>query len=259
MQHRQKNRFLYFQELATTSQKYFLPYINRIKPIRKGMHILEIGCGDGGNLLPFSRIGCHTTGIDQATNRIEDAQQFFHIYKAKGTFITSDIFKVKELGMLFDVIICHDVLEHIAQKAALLRHLTHFLHHDGIVFISFPTWQMPFGGHQQICTNRFVSHMPFIHLLPTPLYKAILKAGRESNGCIKELLNIKETRINIECFERLVSKEGLSISHREFYFINPHYEIKFGLRPRKLNPIMANIPYFRNFFTTSCFYILKLG
>lgn len=54
MQYRQSDRKLYFHELSTTSQKYFIPYIEKYKEITHGINVLEIGCGDGGNLLPFS-------------------------------------------------------------------------------------------------------------------------------------------------------------------------------------------------------------
>lgn len=50
-QDRQKNRRLYFNELAETSNKYFVPYISQFKEIKRHMNILEVGCGDGGNLL----------------------------------------------------------------------------------------------------------------------------------------------------------------------------------------------------------------
>lgn len=79
----------------------------------------------------------------------------------------------------------------------------------------------------------------------------------ENEDCIKELLSIKETRTPIELFERLVRKNRIIVVDRQLFFINPHYEIKFGLMPRKLSAIIAGIPYLRNFFTTSCFYILK--
>lgn len=40
------------------------------------MNVLEIGCGDGGNLLPFAELGCNTTGVDLSTGRIKDAILF---------------------------------------------------------------------------------------------------------------------------------------------------------------------------------------
>lgn len=127
----------------------------------------------------------------------------------------------------------------------------------GVIFMSFPAWQMPFGGHQQICRSRILSHLPFFHLLPTRLYERILRARKEDEGCVRELLNIKKTKCPIELFERTMRKEGFEAIDRTFYFINPHYEVKFHLRPRRLYAVIGAIPYIRNFFTTSCFYFLK--
>jgi len=79
----------------------------------------------------------------------------------------------------------------------------------------------------------------------------------EDCACIDELMSIKETRTPIELFERLTREAGtLRITDRAIWLINPHYETKFGLRPRLLPLWMSRIPYVRNFFTTSCFYIL---
>lgn len=221
------------------------------------MNVLEIGCGEGGNLLPFSHMGCHVTGVDMAETRIQEAIQFFSENKAEGNFIASDIFLLKHLEASFDVIICHDVYEHLDYKAIFLSNLQKYLKPDGIVFMSFPAWQMPFGGHQQICKNRLLSHLPFIHLLPKWAYKKLLQAGGENNNCIEELLHIKQTRASIEPFEALLHEKQFQLIDRTLYFINPHYEIKFGLKPRTLSKALAAIPYLRNFMTTSCFYIIK--
>ena len=168
-----------------TSRTYYLPYIARFKRMERGMNVLEVGCGDGGNLLPFAETGCNVTGVDLSENRIKDAIRFFAEQQAQGTFIASDIFLLKGLEHSFDLILCHDVIEHIERKAAFLSGLRHYLKPGGIVFMSFPAWQMPFGGHQQICRNKVISHLPFIHLLPSPLYKGILKAGGETQARIE--------------------------------------------------------------------------
>ena len=257
MQERHKNRTIYFKELSITSKNYFIPYIQHSHPVEAGMNVLEIGCGDGGNLLPFSKMGCNTIGVDIATSRIKDAKAFFKTAHAKGIFIAQDIFLLKELEQDFDIIICHDVFEHIRNKRLFLSHLSKYLKPQGIVFMSFPAWQMPFGGHQQICKSKILSHLPFIHLLPTAIYRLLLKIFREENDCIKELLSIKQTRISIESFESLIKKTSLNIQDRKLWLINPHYKIKFGLSPRKLRKNISHIPFLRNFFSTSCFYILK--
>ena len=45
MQQRHENRKTYFQELATTSELHFLPYIHRFTSVTPQSRILEIGCG----------------------------------------------------------------------------------------------------------------------------------------------------------------------------------------------------------------------
>ena len=121
MQSRQLNRRQYFNELATTSEKYFIPYIKRYRQVGKGTKVLEIGCGDGGNLLPFSRMGCDVVGVDMAEGRIRDARKFFQENGAKGRFIASDVFLLKELRHQFDLIVCHDVIEHIDDKEEFMH------------------------------------------------------------------------------------------------------------------------------------------
>ena len=77
MQDRHTNRKRYFDELAVSSRKYFLPYLEEFFPITSSTRILEIGCGDGGNLLPFAERQCSVTGIDLAETRILQAREFF--------------------------------------------------------------------------------------------------------------------------------------------------------------------------------------
>ena len=258
MQQRHTNRTLYFHELAQTCREYFIPYIGQFKRLGQDCRVLEIGCGDGGNLLPFAQMGCYTLGVDIDEGRIADTRKFFADSNAKGDFIASDVFLLEELQGAFDVIICHDVIEHIGDKQRFLSLLPQFLTRDGIVFMSFPAWQMPFGGHQQICRSKVVSHLPFVHLLPRALYRLLLEAFGENNGCIKELMSIKETKAPIELFERILKAVGtFTIKDRILWLVNPHYETKFGLRPRRLPRCLGAIPYVRNFFTTSCFYMLS--
>lgn len=257
MQERQINRQKYFEELAHTSEKYYLPYIQQYKKIVPSMRVLEIGCGDGGNLVPFAKRGCAVMGVDLSPSRIEVAKNCFASLELQGDFVAADIFTVKELERQFDLIICHDVLEHIFDKSQFIENLKKYVKPGGMVFMSFPAWQMPFGGHQQICHSRVLSHLPWIHLLPRAVYRGMLRMAGESDGIVTELMNIKTTRCPIEKFQTLIRKNKMQVMDRHFYFINPHYEIKFNLKPRDLSPLIGNIKWVRNFFATSCFYILK--
>lgn len=260
MQERHTNRKIYFDELATTTEQFIRPYIEKFKRIDTSTRILELGCGDGGNLVPFAQSGCNVLGIDLCEARINDAQTYFKEKGLQADFKVGNICKlpIEELG-LFDIIICHDVIEHIEQnqKIVVLDTISKLLKEDGIAFIAFPAWYMPFGGHQQICRNRFLSHAPWIHLFPSSGYRWLLRRGKETDACIKELLSIKQTRITIEQFNRLVQdNKKISIIDRVLYLINPHYKVKFGLSPVVLPGFLA-IPFMRNFLSTTCFFLLQ--
>ena len=258
MQERHSDRERYFDEQARTTEKYYIPYIRKCCP-ELPQEVLEVGCGEGGNLFSFAQLGCSVTGVDIAAGRIAEARKFFAERGAEGTFIASDIFKLTELEHKFSLILVHDVIEHIRDKERFLSGLQKHLSADGAIFVGFPAWQMPFGGHQQIAHSRIVSHFPFLHLLPRTLYKWILRLCGEQEHAITELLDIKSTGCTIELFNRIARQANYQIIDRRLYLINPHYKIKFGLSPRRLNGVIAAIPYIRNFFCTSCFYILKKG
>lgn len=257
MQERHHDRRRYFEELAETSARHFIPYIERWHGVKPGMRVLEVGCGEGGNLLPFARMGCDVTGVDLAPGRIEEARRFFAEKRAKGRFIARDFLNLGSERRKYDIVVCHDVLEHIGDKRAMLSRIGSLLRADGVVFMAFPAWPMPFGGHQQICRSRLLSHVPFLHLLPAALYRVVL-AG-ESEATWSELMSIRQTRITIEAFEKLTRLTGLAIADRTLYLINPHYEVKFGLTPRRLLWPLSSVPYVRNLLSSSCFYILRKG
>lgn len=159
----------------------------------------------------------------------------------------------------FDIILVHDVIEHIHQqdKLEFMLNIKKIMDDNSIIFCAFPAWQMPFGGHHQICQG-FASKLPFIHVLPNVIYKAILKLSGESEEKIVDLLDIKSCKMPIEKFELLVATSNYDITRKTFWFINPHYKRKFGLKPRKVNGILAKIPYFSNFYTTSVWFLLKM-
>jgi hypothetical protein len=71
-----------------------------------------------------------------------------------------------------------------------------------------------------------------------------------------ELLEIKETGISIERFEKITKNAGYKIVDKIHYLINPIYIYKFGLRPRKQAKLISAIPYVRDYFTTCVYYLI---
>ncbi len=261
MQQRHKNRKQYFDEQITTTEKYVIPYIEEVKPITQGMAILEVGCGEGGNLIPFLERGCIAVGVDLNKEQVENAKNFISdaLPNSSIELLNQDVYELGEKHKKkFDFILLRDVIEHIHDQNKFMKHIKMFLKEEGRIFFGFPPWRMPFGGHQQICNSKLLSKLPYFHLFPKSVYRFILKLFREPEGTINELIEIKETGISICRFERIIEKNGYFFEKKTNYLINPNYEIKFGLKPRKLNKLFRSISYFKDFYTTCCYYIVKL-
>ena len=259
MQKRHQDNQLYFEEQAVTTKKYVIPYIEQVKKIDENTSVLEIGCGQGGNLLPFLEAGCKCTGMDIDKNKILAGMDFF---KKRSDSDNIELFyaNIYELDpqhyTQFDIIILRDVIEHLPDHQQLMKLLKFFLKENGIVFFAFPPWRMPFGGHQQVLGNKVLSKLPFYHILPNPVVRFLLKLGKIDEGGINGMLELKQTGISIAKFRKIVKENGYEFVLSTDWFINPHYEVKFNLKPRKLY-FFNKIPYLRDFFTTAYCAIIK--
>ena len=250
---------MYFEELAKTSREYISKYISAYKEIKPEHHIMEIGCGEAGNLVPFAEMGCKMCGIDISPGKIANARMFFDEKGIKGEFIRADFlrFAPDSHRGKYDIIIIHDVIEHIEpeDKVEFMSRAKSLLRPSGVIMSAFPAWKMPFGGHQQICRNR-LCRLPFIHLLPERWFEGYLRICKEKDDKVNELLSIRRSRMSIESFEELCRLAGLKIQDRTLWLINPHYKAKFGLRPIRLHRSISYSKWLRNHLSTSCFYIL---
>lgn len=259
MQERHTDRRRYFDEQGIVTSKFVIPYIEQFLKITPGLVVAEIGCGEAGNMTPFVDKGCTVYGIDLAENKINNGISFYESHPNKECIhlIARDIYLLKADEVpKFDLIYMRDTIEHIPHQEKFFEHLKKFLKSDTKLFFGFPSWRMPFGGHQQICESKFLSKLPYFHLLPATLYYGTLKLFGESAGKIECLREIRDTRLSISKFKKMVLKNNYSILDETLFLINPNYEIKFKMKVRKL-PGFLNIPFIRDFFTSTCYYMLE--
>ena len=253
-----KNRKQYFDMQVNNAAQFVIPFIEQKIKITRGMQVLEIGCGEGGVLKAFINKGCLGVGVELDESRLVNAREWLKedIDSNKIQFISKDIYQVNpavEFPSLFDIIILKDVIEHIHDQKKLMVWMQQFLKPGGAIYFGFPPWQMPFGGHQQLCTNSLLSKLPYYHLLPTFLYKFILSTAKQP---VADLLEIKETGISIEKFEKFVQQTNYKILHNIHYLINPIYEYKFNLKPKIQFGFIKAMPWVRNYFTTCVYYLI---
>lgn len=253
-----KDRKRYFDIQVENARDYVIPFIEERFAINAGSRVLEIGCGEGGVLKAFVEKGCVGVGVELDAPRLVEANKWLaeEIASGKLHFISKDIYQtsLEELGGRFDIIVLKDVIEHIHDQKKLISWFHQLLTPKGVVFFGFPPWQMPFGGHQQMFRNKLLSRLPYFHLLPRSVYKWIMVKKKED---WRALLEIRDTRISIEKFERIVKETGYSILHKTHFLINPIYKYKFGWKARKQLGLIKSLPYIRNYFTTCVYYLVQ--
>lgn len=257
-----EKRELNFNYQILNTQDYIIPFINEKFKIKEGIKVMEVGCGEGGVLKPFADMGCICTGVDLHEYKINLANEYLSDYVKDGKikFIYKDIYDLaedKSFWNSYDLIILKDTLEHIHGHDRIIKTLKIFLNSNGHMYFGFPPWHMPYGGHQQVCSNKLLSLTPYYHLLPNFIYKNIFKLFKEDEGLIDFLMETKETRITPSRFEKIIRSENLEVVNRKFYLVNPIYKYKVNLKPVEQFKVIEIIPFVRNFLTTTCDYLIK--
>ena len=249
-----------YQQQYLNAAHHVIPFIEREAPV-EGARVLEIGCGEGGVLDAFLARGCTVVGIDLSERKIEHARAAAAdaIAEGRAVFIAGDIYDEAvsaQLGAPFDIVLMKDTIEHIPDQGRLLARTRAFVNEQGVLFIGFPPWRMPYGGHQQILDTR-IGKLPYYHLLPRSLYRRVLRAFGENERKVEEQLEVHDTRISIQRLERLLRETNWQTLQRELFLFNPIYAYKFGLRPRRQLPGLRSVPWLRDFVTTAAYYLVR--
>jgi 2-polyprenyl-3-methyl-5-hydroxy-6-metoxy-1,4-benzoquinol methylase len=256
------NHKLRFDQQAENAAEFVMPFIEQTLPLKTGLRVLEIGCGEGGVLKPFYELGCTCVGVDLDQLRIDLAHEFLasEIGSGRMTIMNKNVFDAdfkEKYNKYFDLIILKDVIEHIHGQEEFIPFMKTLLREKGQIFFGFPPWYMPFGGHQQIAKQKWTSKVPYYHLLPMGLYKWVLRKAGENDHTVDSLVDVKETGISIERFERICKKSDYSIVNKQWFLFNPIYKYKFGINPRKQNWLFGAVPFVRNFLTTCAYYTIQ--
>ena len=147
----------WFEEQVSSGHKI----LNQLKDLGvishdlSGKRVLEVGCGSGGILIPFTEIGAEVVGIDFDDTYMEAGR------KRGLNLIDQSIYEF-QADNKFDLIILKDVLEHLPDLNLVLQRLKSLLSETGNVYIQVPTFEgLEFLGYK----NDFLRYFQNAHIV----------------------------------------------------------------------------------------------
>lgn len=123
-------------------QKYqgelLVRFLNNMNIEFSGKDLLDLGCGFGGYSKAFLDAGANVIGLDLSPINTQD----------KIPMVSGDALSLPFINNSFDIVICASLIEHIPEPFLLLKEIYRVLKSGGLLYLSFPPFYSPVGGHQ---------------------------------------------------------------------------------------------------------------
>lgn len=234
------------------------PYLSEHKCFKKGDRVCEIGSAEGGVLHSLIVDGAeYGLGTDIAESRIIAGAEISKAAELNVEYSLHNILSEEpkpEWVNSFDIAMLRDVIEHLDNTFLALKNISKILKPSGVLFITFPPYYSPYGGHQHTLAGNFFTKLPYIHLLPNFIFHRLIRSGRENDiGEVKRLQTIKLTAKKLKS---AAEKAGYEIMNEDYYLLRPVFKMKFGLPTIKITAL-AKLPFIKDLFSLECAYILK--
>ena len=99
----------------------------------KNLKLLDVGCGGGLIAEPMTRLGAKVTGIDASEKNINVAKFHAEQMNLKINYLATT---PENLNEQFDVILCLEIIEHIADVDLFIQSCAKLLKKNGIIFFA---------------------------------------------------------------------------------------------------------------------------
>lgn len=248
----------YWGYMYGLAESYIIPYLERKGIPIAGSRVIEIGCAEGGNLCAMQERGASVlVGTDIATVRLETARDIARRLHIDVDYSPHDVItdepRIEWVGH-FDLALLRDVIEHLDDAAAALGNIRRILRRDGILYVTFPPYYSPFGGHQQTLVN-WSSKIPFMHLTPRPIFERMIASGREADKV--EVRRLRQIRMTTTKLRKAAELAGYSVLDERLFLLRPVFKMKFGINPVSAN-FLRPFPVVRDMMALEAGYLLKV-
>lgn len=102
-----------------------------------GLRLLDVGCGGGILSEPMCRMGFAVTGLDASAENIGTAKAHAEMAALDIRYLNQTVEQLAEAGeVLYDVVLCMEVIEHVADPQAFLQTCASLVRPGGVMVLA---------------------------------------------------------------------------------------------------------------------------
>lgn len=241
------------------SRDVIVPELTQRGVFRAGDSVAEIGCGEAGVLDAFVEAGAtNAIGTDIVPYRLDLGRKI-----AARLGLAMDL---SEHDILFssppdawrnayNLVILRDVIEHLDDATLALKNIRSIMKPNGWLYVTFPPYNSPYGGHQQLLENGW-GKIPYVHLLPGALFNPMIRAGKQQAN-VEEVSRLRNIRLSAKKFTKAAQDAGYVVRHEDYYLLRPVFKMKFGLPAIKITALKS-LPLVKSAFSLEAAYLLQM-
>ncbi len=129
-------------------RQIFFDQLDRMLAGKRGLAILEVGCGAGGMLGPLAKYG-KVTGLDISRDYIAYCKSRGH-----ERVLTGSGYELPFADASFDVVTAFDTIEHIPDDERVLAELRRVMKPGGLVFVTVPAYQFLYSQNDRVAHHQ---------------------------------------------------------------------------------------------------------
>ena len=246
----------YFEYEYKVANEIVIPWLRRYVRFDRTT-VGDFGCHQGGVLQAFRELDGVVAGQGFDVNAESIARSPF-AGTADFRIQVGDILQLDPARHRFDLILIRDVLEHIARYREALLRAKACLKPGGHIFVSYPPYYSPFGGHQQVAGN-WTRLVPYLHYLPKRMFFRLMRiadnAYMKAADSIGDLESVRATRLTLAKAERAFAVAGLQRRAAQYFLFRPEFKVRYGIPVIPAGPL-AHLPVAREALVMGVYYLL---